>query len=61
MKEHYGPMNYLSMRKQAQYKLNIDIDGFSYSQRFTSLMHLGVAIMKIYAFEEIGSVAAKPW
>jgi sensor c-di-GMP phosphodiesterase-like protein len=49
------------MRRQASYKVIIDIDGYTYSQRLTQLMKMGVAILKIKVFEDIGSILPQPW
>lgn len=49
------------MRRQAIYKIIIDIDGHTYSSRFTNLLRMGVAVMKIASFDDIGSIAATPW
>lgn len=57
----YGQSEHTLMRRQAIYKIIIDIDGHTYSSRFTGLMKMGVAVMKISVFEDIGSIAAKPW
>lgn len=45
----------------AKFKIIIDIDGNTYSSRFTTLMRMGVAIIKIAAFDDFGFVAARPW
>lgn len=49
------------MRRQAAYKILIDIDGYTYSSRFTVLLKLGAAVMKIAVFDDIGFIATKPW
>lgn len=61
MKDHYGPTSFISFHRQAEFKLNIDIDGFTYSQRFAGVMSLGSAVIKITAFKDVPLVAAKPW
>ena len=49
------------MLQQSINKIMVDIDGFSYSRRFPELLALGAAVIKIFAFIDIGSVLAKPW
>ena len=49
------------MRQQSINKLIIDIDGFTYSHRLPLLMALESAVLKIAAFEDIGSILARPW
>ena len=40
----------------------IDMDGNSYSGRFPKILALsGAAIFKMAAFEDIATIAAKPW
>jgi hypothetical protein len=44
-----------------QYKILIDIDGVSYSERFPTLLKQGSAVFKISAFTDIGRIPMKPW
>ena len=39
----------------------MDIDGFTYSERFPLLLRSGSTVMKIAAFLDIGFLTAKPW
>lgn len=57
----YGLAQPIRMIFQVQYKVIIDIDGHSYSSRFTVLLKMGVAVLKMYAFGDIGTLATKPW
>ena len=43
------------------YKILIDIDGFTYSERFPKLLQVGSVIFKISVFTDIGSIVPRPW
>lgn len=49
------------MANQDKYKIIIDIDGVIYSVRFPNILQLGSAVFKIFAFEDFGCIAVKPW
>ena len=42
-------------------KIIIDIDGGTYSERFHNLIKLGSVIFKISTFDDIGTLAVRPW
>lgn len=44
-----------------RYKIIIDIDGSSYSERFPKMLKLASVVIKIAAFYDIGTLAVKPW
>ena len=56
----YGK-DFVPMSSQSKYKLIVDIDGNTYSERFSYLLTTGSAILKIGIFLDIGFVTAKPW
>lgn len=49
------------MTEQHKYKIIIDIDGISFSQRFPMILKMGAAVFKMYAFDDIGNVGMIPW
>ena len=51
-------MKYEEMEK---FKIIMDIDGFTYSERFPFLLRSGSAVLKIATFLDIGFLTAKPW
>jgi hypothetical protein len=61
MKKEYGSPSCIPMENQAINKIIIDIDGYSYSQRFPSLLASGSAVLKIAIFLDIGFVPARAW
>lgn len=50
-----------SYEQQRQFKIIIDIDGSAYSERFMKLLKMGAAVFKIAAFDDIGTIAVRPW
>lgn len=61
MRQEYGEISCIQMDNQAINKIIIDIDGNTYSRRFPYLMATGSVILKVAAFEDIGTVPAEPW
>lgn len=61
MRKAYGSTDKIALEKQFINKIIIDIDGNTYSGRFPSLLASGSAVFKAAAFEDIGTVATRPW
>lgn len=51
----------MGLGEQIKSKILIDIDGYTYSQRYPWVMSSGSAVMKIHSFKDIGSVLGRPW
>lgn len=49
------------MKDWARNKIIFDIDGATFSARFSLILKLDSAIFKAHAFEDIGSIGMKPW
>lgn len=49
------------MYQQSKFKLLIDIDGNTYSERFPVLLKSGSVVLKIFSFLDIGVIPAKAW
>lgn len=49
------------MRRQGVNEIIIDIDGYSYSGRFATLLYLGSAVFKIGTYYDVVTSVAQPW
>lgn len=45
----------------SKYKILLDIDGASYSERFPKLLQRQSAVFRAKAFEDIGTILMTPW
>lgn len=50
-----------SYRYQSQFKITVDLDGNSYSGRYPKIFGIKSAVFKIAAFDDIATIAMKPW
>ena len=48
-------------QQQAKNKIIIDIDGATYSERFHNVLKLDSVVFKIFTFDDIGTLAVRPW
>lgn len=61
LRKQYPLKGKVPLRKQHKYKILLDIDGVTFSQRFPMLLKLGAAVFKMAAFDDIGNIGMTPW
>ena len=63
MEKHYkaNQAKGINLCQMAENKIIFDIDGATYSERFHKILKLDSVIFKIFTFDDIGTLAVRPW